>query len=89
MNDKKRIEKDFWELVKVEKKFQITIPKRARENLGITIGSFLAARIENKKLVLTLKFLVDKKEVVLSKSGEKKMLEALDDVEKGRITEVK
>jgi len=88
MSGKKRIEKHFWELIRVKKKFQITIPKKIRKILGISVGDFLSARIENKKLVLVLKFLVSKEEVVLSKSGEKKILEALDDVEKGRITKV-
>jgi len=85
MNDKKRIEKD-WQLIKVEAKSQITIPKDIRKILGIHVGDFLAARIEGKKLILALKILVDKKEVVLSEKGEKFMKEALDDIRKGRIT---
>jgi len=86
--NKKRIKKDSWWLVKVKGKSQITIPKDVRKILGIKIGDFLAASVENRKLVLTLKISVDKKESILSKKGEKLMKEALDDIEKGKITEV-
>jgi len=80
--------KNSWWLIKVKGKSQITIPKDIRKILGIHVGDFLAASIENRKLVLTLKLIVSKEEVVLSKSGEKKMEEALDDIKKGRIEEV-
>ena len=87
IKDKKRIEKDWW-LVEVKGKFKVIIPSDVRKILGIHVGDFLAARREGKKLILALKISVDKKESVLSKKGEEKMKEALDDVAKGRITEV-
>jgi len=87
-NDKKRSKKHSCWLIKVKGKSQITIPKDVRKILGIHVGDFLAASIENRKLVLTLKLIIDKEEVALSKKGEKLMEKALDDIEKGKITEV-
>jgi len=88
IKNKKRIRKNSWWLVKVKRKSQITIPKDVRKILGIKIGDFLAASVENRKLVLTLKISINKKESVLSKKGEKLIKEALDDIKKGRITKV-
>jgi len=88
VKDKKRIKKDSWWLIKVKGKSQITIPKDVQKILGIHVGDFLAAKIEGKKLILALKISVDKEESVLSKKGEKLMKEALDDIDKGKITEV-
>ena len=42
----------MYTLVKVTRKYQITLPKEVREKLGIRIGDFLKVRIEDGKVVL-------------------------------------
>ena len=84
MSGKKRNGEKSYGLVRIKQKSQITIPKKVCEDLGINIGDYLMASIRNKKIVLVSKILVDKKKVVLSKSEEKKMREALDYMEKGK-----
>jgi len=87
MSKKKKIRRSSWRLIKVKENFQITIPKEACKILGFGVGDFLGARIEDQKLVMIPKILISKEETILSKSGEKKLKEALDDVKEGRIEE--
>ncbi len=42
----------MYTVVKVTRKYQITLPKEVREKLGIRIGDFLKVRVENGKVVL-------------------------------------
>ena len=42
----------MYTVVKVTRKYQITLPKEVREKLGIRIGDFLKVRIEDGKVVL-------------------------------------
>ena len=77
-------------LVQVREKAQIIIPSKIRKALGIKEGNYLEAEVENNKIVLIPKVLVDKtKTVTLSKKGEEMLKEALKDVKKGRIKEFK
>ncbi len=39
-------------IVKVTRKYQVTLPKEVREKLGIRIGDFLRVRVENEKIIL-------------------------------------
>ena len=47
-------------LVKVEEKFQVTIPTELREALHLTVGDLLEATIENETIVLKPKAVVDR-----------------------------
>ena len=77
-------------LVQVREKAQIIIPSKIRKALGIKEGNYLEAELEDNKIVLIPKVLVDKtKTVTLSKKGEEMLKEALKDVKKGRIKEFK
>ena len=59
-------------LVQVREKAQITIPNKIRKALGIKKGDYLQAEVENNKIVLVPKVLIDKAEAVtLSKKGSK------------------
>ena len=59
-------------LVQVREKAQITIPSKIRKALGIKKGDYLQAQVENNKIVLVPKVLIDKAEAVtLSKKGSK------------------
>jgi len=59
-------------LVQVREKAQITIPNKIRKALGIKKGDYLQAKVENNKIVLVPKVLIDKAEAVtLSKKGSK------------------
>lgn len=51
-------------LVTVKTKFQVTIPQELRDELGLAEGDLLEAKIENGRIVLTPKELVDRSEAV-------------------------
>lgn len=75
-------------LVQVREKAQIALPSKIRKALGIKEGDYLEAEVEDDKIVLIPKILVDKaKAVTLSKKGEKMLQEALEDVKKGKAKE--
>ena len=77
-------------LVQVREKAQITIPSKIRKTLGIKQGDYLEAEVEDNKIVLIPKILLDKAEAVtLSKKGEEMLKEALEDVKKGNVKEFK
>jgi len=77
-------------LVQVREKAQITIPSKIRKALGIKEGDYLEAEVDDNKIVLIPKILVDKAEAVtLSKKGEEMLKEALEDVKKGKVKEFK
>ena len=77
-------------LVQVREKAQITLPSKIRKALGIKEGDYLEAEVEDNKIVLIPKILVDKAEAVtLSKKGEKMLKEALEDVKKGNVKKFK
>jgi len=77
-------------LVQVREKAQITIPSKIRKALGIKQGDYLEAEVEDNKIVLIPKILLDKPEAVtLSKKGEEMLKEALENVKKGKVKEFK
>jgi len=77
-------------LVQVREKAQITLPSKIRKALGIKEGDYLEAEVEDNKIVLVPKVLVDKAEAVtLSKKGEKMIKEALEDAKKGNVKKLK
>ena len=77
-------------LVQVREKAQITLPSKIRKALDIKEGDYLEAEVEDNKIVLIPKILVDKAEAVtLSKKGEEMLKEALGDVKKGKVKEFK
>ena len=77
-------------LVQVREKAQITLPSKIRNALDIKEGDDLEAEVEDNKIVLIPKILVDKAEAVtLSKKGEEMLKEALEDVKKGNVKEFK
>jgi bifunctional DNA-binding transcriptional regulator/antitoxin component of YhaV-PrlF toxin-antitoxin module len=47
-------------LVEVRKKAQITLPQAVRDELKIEVGDILEAKVENGRLVMSVKRLVDK-----------------------------
>lgn len=48
------------ELVTVRTKFQVVIPQRIREQVGVDIGDLLEAKVERGKIVFTPKSVVDR-----------------------------
>jgi len=77
-------------LVQVREKAQITLPSKIRKALHIKEGDYLEAEVEDNKIVLIPKILVDKaKAVTLSKKGEEMLKEALEDVKKGKVRKFK
>ena len=73
------------ELIQVKDKAQITIPNKIRKELGIKKGDYLEAAIEDDRIVLIPKLVVDKSSVVLSKQGEKYLKEAFLDVKENKL----
>jgi AbrB family looped-hinge helix DNA binding protein len=61
-------------VVRVKEKYQVTLPSKVREALGVEIGDFLEAEAEKGRIVLKPKALVDKG-----------IDEALEDVKAGRV----
>jgi AbrB family looped-hinge helix DNA binding protein len=51
-------------LVTIKTKFQVTIPQEVREELGLSKGDLLEAKVVNGRIVLTPKELVDRSEAV-------------------------
>ena len=73
------------ELVQLRDKSQITLPAKIQKELGIKKGDYLEVSIEDDRIILIPKVLVDKKEITLSKAGEKYLQEALNDIKEGKI----
>jgi AbrB family looped-hinge helix DNA binding protein len=61
-------------LVKVKEKYQVTLPASVRKKAGLAVGDILEAELQDNKIVMTPKTLVDR-ELAL----------ALRDVRKGRV----
>lgn len=61
-------------IVTVKNKYQVVIPHRVREQVGIRIGDVLEAQANNGKIVFTPKSIVDRA-----------IAEGLDDIRKGRV----
>lgn len=62
-------------LVTVKTKYQVTLPTSIRKRAGISVGDFLEANVEGKKITLTPKSFIDR-ELAL----------ALADVRAGRVS---
>ncbi|HUI41666.1 MAG TPA: AbrB/MazE/SpoVT family DNA-binding domain-containing protein [Terriglobia bacterium] len=61
------------DVVAVKTKFQIVIPQRIREQVGVDVGDLLEARVERGKITFTPKRLIDRH-----------LAEGLDDLKHGR-----
>ena len=68
-------------VVKILRHGQITLPKEIRKILGVEEGDLLEVGLENARVYLKPKVLVDKQSV-LSAAGEIKIKEALEALEK-------
>lgn len=73
-------------VVKILRHGQITLPKEIRKILGVEEGDLLELGLEDTKVFLKPKVLVDK-ESVLSESGRIKIEKALEALEKGEVKE--
>ncbi len=60
-------------IVTVKNKYQVVIPQEIRKHLPVSIGDLLEARVENGKITLTPKALIDRE-----------LAEGLQDIRKGR-----
>ena len=72
-------------VVKVMERRQVVIPKKIFEELGLAIGDYLEAKIQNGKIVYVPKKLVDRDPWYWSEEGQKAIRESLEDKEKGRV----
>jgi AbrB family looped-hinge helix DNA binding protein len=61
-------------LVTVKNKYQVVIPRKVREGIGLNVGDLLEARLEHGKITFTPKSLVDRG-----------IAEGLQDIRKGRV----
>jgi AbrB family looped-hinge helix DNA binding protein len=73
-------------VVKILRHGQITLPKEIRKILGVEEGDLLELGLENARVFLQPKILVDK-QTILSEAGEIKIKEALEALEKGEVKE--
>jgi AbrB family looped-hinge helix DNA binding protein len=60
-------------LVKVKPKYQVTLPTKVREQIGLDVGDILEAKVERGKITLTPQALIDRR-----------IAEGLEDIRKGR-----
>ena len=73
-------------VVKILRHGQITLPKEIRKILGVEEGDLLELGLENARVFLQPKVLVDK-QTVLSEAGEIKIKEALEALKKKEVKE--
>ena len=73
-------------VVKILRHGQITLPKEIRKILGVEEGDLLELGLENARVFLQPKILVDK-QTVLSEAGEIKIKEALEALKKKEVKE--
>jgi len=71
-------------VVKILRHGQITLPKEIRNILGVEEGDLLELGLEDARVFLQPKILVNK-ESVLSEAGRVKIKEALEALEKGEV----
>jgi AbrB family looped-hinge helix DNA binding protein len=67
-------------LTKVGPKFQVTIPKAARDAAGLDIGDVVETSVEGNKIILRPKIVVDKHPEI-----EARLREAEEDIKAGRV----
>ena len=72
-------------VVKVMERRQVVIPKELFEQLHLQIGDYLEAKVEDGKIVYVPKQLVDRDPWYWSKEGQRRIGEALQDIEEGRV----
>ena len=73
-------------VVKILRHGQITLPKEIRKILGVEEGDLIELGLENARVFLQPKILVDK-QTVLSEAGEIKIKEALEALKKKEVKE--
>jgi AbrB family looped-hinge helix DNA binding protein len=73
-------------VVKILRHGQITLPKEIRKILGVEEGDLLEVGLEDARVFLQPKILVDK-QTVLSEAGEIKISEALEALKKKEVKE--
>ena len=73
-------------VVKILRHGQITLPKEIRKILGVEEGDLIELGLENARVFLQPKILVDK-EIVFSEAGEVKIKEALEALKEKEIKE--
>ena len=61
-------------IVTIKNKYQVVIPQRVREQVGVRVGDLLEAHADKGKIVFTPKSIVDRA-----------LAEGLDDLKKGRV----
>ena len=64
-------------LVTVKTKYQVTLPRKLREELGIDTGDLLEAEVQDGKIILTPKEVVDRKAIfaelrIIAEEAEKR-----------------
>ena len=60
-------------LVKVKTKYQVTLPTALREQVGVSVGDVLEAKVEKGKITFTPKSIIDRH-----------IAESLQDIKQGR-----
>jgi AbrB family looped-hinge helix DNA binding protein len=73
-------------VVKILRHGQITLPREIRKILGVEEGDLLELGLENARVFLQPKVLVDK-QTVFSEAGEIKIKEALEALKKKEVKE--
>ncbi len=76
-------------VVKVRKRYQLTIPEEIRKKLDLEVGDYVEVRISKTgQLIITPKKLVDKRDAwYWRKEWQEKERQADEDIQAGRVKE--
>ena len=73
-------------IVKVRKRYQLTIPEEVREQLGLAVGDYVEIKAHGEEAVIVPKKLVDKQDAwYWSKEWQAMEREADEDIKAGRV----
>ncbi len=76
-------------VVKVRKRYQLTIPEEIRKKLNLEVGDYVEVTVsETGEIIITPKKLIDKRDAwYWSKEWQEKERQADEDIEAGQVKE--
>jgi len=87
VNTKKTAEDPDMDLVKIQNKYQITLPKTVRDSLGLRVGDYIEIDKNGGNILLRPVSVIPKDERYFhTKDWQKKEAEADNDIKKGSVS---
>jgi AbrB family looped-hinge helix DNA binding protein len=86
-NTRKNPEGPDMELIKIQKKYQITLPKAVRDSFGLEIGDYIEIeKIEGKILLKPVSVIPKDQRYFHTKEWQKKEAQADEDIKEGVVS---